>query len=126
MYEATIDELPCGKFSVRLDSPQIDSLRQRDDPPDPVSTTIVVEPAPSAERLELAANPSLMIRLADASGGAEIAMTAAARLTEYVPTDPSVKVVHQRVTLWDKWWLLALFGTVIGAEWILRKRAGLM
>jgi len=126
MYEASVTGLPRGKFSVSLDSPQIDQLRQRDDPPGEVGTTIVVDAAQSAERLALAANGQLMAQLAEASGGVEIAPTASDRLARHVAVDPVVKHVHQQVTIWDKWWLLVLFAGIVGVEWILRKRAGLM
>jgi hypothetical protein len=126
MYEATVNPLPRGKFTVCLDSPQIERLRQRDDPPGEVATTIVVEATQSAERLELAANAELMAQLAEASGGVEIVPTAADRLAEYVSTEPVVKHIYQQVNLWDKWWALVLFAGIVGAEWILRKRAGLM
>jgi len=126
MYEATISGLSRGKFTVGLDSPQIEPLRQRDDPPGEVSTTIVVEAAQSAERLELAANAELMAQLADVSGGVEIAPTGGDRLIEQMVTEPIVKHIRRQVTVWDKWWLLVLFGCVVGAEWVLRKSAGLM
>ncbi|MBN1344885.1 MAG: hypothetical protein JXQ73_19480 [Phycisphaerae bacterium] len=126
VYEASLGGLAAGEYSIRLESPQIADLRQPDDPPGDVATTIVVEASRSAERLELAANVELMRQLAEVSGGAEIAPSALGQLMQYVSTDPIVKHTRRQVTLWDQWWLLAIFGATIGAEWVLRKRAGLM
>jgi hypothetical protein len=126
MYETTVSGLPRGRYTVTLDSPQIDQLRVRDDPPGDVATTIVVDQDQSVERLELAADARLMAQLADASGGLMIAPTAGDQLAEHVPTEPIVTEIRRQVTVWDKWWLLAVFAGIIGAEWILRKRAGLM
>lgn len=126
MYETTVEGLEPGQYAVCVESPQIAELRQPDEPNEAVETMVVVEPSVTAERLELASDAALMSRLAEVSGGVELPLAPGSVLERLVDAEPKVRRRTEQVTLWDTWWFLLAFAAVIGAEWILRKRAGLM
>ncbi len=126
MYEAKFTDLPRGELTVALKSPQIDELRQPDDPPGEVSTRIVIDAAESPESLNLAANESLLQRLADVSGGVRVTPADPRPFRAALDTEPARNVRETQMTLWNSWWLLSAMVVVITVEWILRKRAGLI
>ncbi len=125
IYESTLTGLSPGEYNVRLDSPQIATLRQAGESVEAPATTFVVDPADTAERLELTTNAPLLRRLAELSGGVELPKTSAGNLPGIARIEPIVEHVCRQVTLWDTGWMIAAFATIIGAEWILRKRCGL-
>jgi hypothetical protein len=81
-----------------------------------------------AERLDVRAQPGLMQRLADASGGAVLDDAAPDRLARHFDDHLSLTRPERiaRTTAWDRWWVL--FGTIAvwGAAWGLRRWSGLI
>lgn len=81
----------------------------------------------SVENKELSADPDLMQKLAELSGGAVVK-------TEDVPHMPDVvrrweaarQISHRQQTVWDRWWLLAGLLALLGTEWWFRRREGLL
>ena len=126
MYEARFTNLPAGELEVVLDSPQIESLRQPDDPAGPVRTTVVIDPDVSPETLDLAANAELLDRLAAVSGGLRITPADLEPFLARLDTDPVVTVDESQFPLWSSGWLLAAFALIGTVEWVLRKRVGLI
>ena len=81
----------------------------------------------SIEKRELSADPELMQQLAKVSGGAVIEARDVARMPEIVRHWEAARLLsHHQETIWDRWWFLAALLAVLGAEWWLRRREGLL
>ena len=80
------------------------------------------------ELLQLDANPSLMKRLSDASGGAALETASpeevGRHLEKYLAASHPEQI--RSTTAWDRWWVLAaMFGTW-ACTWVLRRSSGLV
>jgi hypothetical protein len=76
-----------------------------------------------------AADPALLQELAELSGGSVYPPEQLATLLDRWIVDPPGRerlTVYRRTTLWDNAFLLAIFVALIGSEWFLRKRYGLV
>jgi hypothetical protein len=94
--------------------------------PAELSQTIEVVSA-SLEKRELSADPETMKQLAEISGGAVLTANDVARLPEIVRRwDAARELSHQRHSAWDRWWLMSGMFALLGAEWWLRRREGLL
>ena len=81
----------------------------------------------SLEKRELSSDPILMRKLAETSGGAVIAGEDIARLPEVIRRwEAARQISHRQQAVWDRWWLLAGTLALLGAEWWLRRREGLL
>jgi hypothetical protein len=81
----------------------------------------------SIENRELSADPVLMRKLAETSGGAVLNANDIARLPEILRHWESARQLSQRQQpVWDRWWVLAGLIAMLGAEWWLRRREGLL
>ena len=94
--------------------------------PPELSQTIEVVSA-SVEKRELSADPAMMRQLAETSGGAVIGADDVARLPEIVKRwEAERQLSYQRQSIWDRWWWMAGIFALLGAEWWLRRREGLL
>ncbi len=127
-YTATLDELPAGTYRLVLDAPAAAELLARDGVQE-VAIEIAIDPAATAEQIELSANADLLGRLANLSyNGAVVRPHRAAGLLDVLPTGSVVRQHPFELSLkerWPPWMLLGLFCAIACAEWILRKRVGL-
>lgn len=81
----------------------------------------------SVEKRDLSADPLLMRKLADISGGLVIQPSEAARLPEIIQRwDAARQIAHRQQPLWDRAWILALLIAFLAAEWWWRRKAGLL
>jgi hypothetical protein len=81
----------------------------------------------SVENRELSADPATMRRLAEISGGAVLGARDVARLPEIVRRwEASRELSYQRQSAWDRWWIMVVIFGLLGAEWWLRRREGLL
>ena len=81
----------------------------------------------SVEKRELSADPALMRKLAEVSGGAVVGAKDVARLPEIVRRWESARqLAHRQQSVWDRWWVMAGMLGLLGAEWWLRRREGLL
>jgi hypothetical protein len=81
----------------------------------------------SLEKRELSADPETMRQLAARSGGAVLTASDVARLPEIVRRwDAARELTQRRHSLWDRWWLMTGMFVLLGAEWWLRRRDGLL
>ena len=81
----------------------------------------------SVEKREVSADPDTMRKLAEISGGAVISANDVARMPEIVRRwEAARELSYQRQSVWDRWWLMAGIFGLLGAEWWLRRREGLL
>ena len=81
---------------------------------------------PSAKEFERPeANPALLRRIAERTGGKFYTLAEASRLPEDMGDVIASVRKHEDTSLWDSWWLWGLLVCVLSAEWLIRKRAGL-
>lgn len=81
----------------------------------------------SVEKRELSADPALMRKLAEVSGGAVVGANDVARLPETVRRwEAARQLAHRQQPVWDRWWVLEGMLGLLGAEWWLRRRGGLL
>ena len=94
--------------------------------PPELATTVEVVSA-SIENRVLSADPETMQRIAETSGGKAVTARELSKLGAIVKQwRASQELANKRKTLWDKWWLLGTLVCVLGAEWFLRRREGLL
>jgi hypothetical protein len=81
----------------------------------------------SIEKKELSADPELMRKLAELSGGAVVKADEIAHLPEIVRRwETARQIAHHQQPIWDRWWLLGALVGLLGAEWWLRRQEGLL
>ncbi|HUR56805.1 MAG TPA: hypothetical protein VM029_03790, partial [Opitutaceae bacterium] len=81
----------------------------------------------SVEKRELSADRELMRRIAEISGGAVVTGEDLERFDEVVRRwEAARQIAHRQAPLWDRGWWLAGLVALLGAEWWLRRREGLL
>lgn len=81
----------------------------------------------SLEKKELSADSETMRALAEASGGRVVEAKDVARMPEVVQRwEAARQIAHRQRPVWDRWWLLAALIGLLGSEWWLRRREGLL
>ncbi len=118
-FEAVAPALNAGLYLVRLDVPQLGA-----DAPS-AEATLDVSARDTTERVELAASRDALDRLASTTGGRVFSESDADGLPALLTARTVERVRTEETSLWDRPWALVLFFGILGAEWILRKRAGL-
>jgi hypothetical protein len=95
---------------------------------DPAAQTVFDVRPDIRELLQLDANPALMKRLAEASGGAALESASPEEVTRHLEKYLAASHPEQvrSTSAWDRWWVLtAMFG-VWSATWIVRRNSGLV
>jgi hypothetical protein len=102
------------------------TLRNNIGKPAELSQNVEVVSA-SIEKKELSANPDLMRSLAEATGGATIKPEDVARMPEIVRHWEAARLIaHRQQPFWDRWWLLGGVLVLLGLEWWVRRKEGLL
>ena len=121
-YEGSISGLPTGEYELRLDPPEDPTAEL---PPDPVRLALRVATSYEAEMADVSADPRLLRRVADATGGQFLPLdqlnTLPMRLSE-------IRQRQSRLVeypLWDSPYLFAFVVACLSAEWSLRKKFAL-
>ncbi|MCZ6602698.1 MAG: hypothetical protein O6952_06815 [Planctomycetota bacterium] len=110
-----------GRYQIWMDRPEEGSEARAGE----VTFTVIVPP------LEYK-NPKLaeeeLIRAAEFAKGKYYDLTGAARLPDAVAEIQQVKRVPEEAPkdLWDRWWMLLLFTSLITVEWVVRKLVNLV
>ena len=117
-FVAEAGPFPAGTYQVKLRN----NVGQ---PPELAQTVEVL--SSSVEKRELGADPETMRQLSEISRGKVLRETDVARLPEVVRQWESARqLTHRQQTAWDKWWALTGFLGLLGAEWWLRRKGGLL
>ena len=102
------------------------TLRNNVGKPAELSQSLEVVSA-SVEKQELSADPEMMRKLAEISGGAGVGAKEVAHLGEVVRRWQAAReIAHRQKPVWDRWWLMAGMFALLGTEWWLRRREGLL
>jgi hypothetical protein len=120
IYRGRSDALPEGDYevSVRAAGYSEAVLKAR--------TNFVVLPSESGEMVETAANEMLLRQMAISSGGRFLREEELNTLPELLNPLSSGRVVESETLIWQSYWWFGAIVLLLTAEWILRKRAGLL
>ena len=117
-FVAEAGPFPAGTYQVKLRN----NVGQ---PPELTQTVEVL--SSSVEKRELGADSETMRQLAEISGGKVLRESDVGRLPEVVRQwETARQLTHRQQTAWDKWWFLTGLLGLLGAEWWLRRRQGLL
>lgn len=123
LFEGRTPGLTPGFYVARLDVPEL--LAATGMSREALSTTFEVIQPETSERVELAASPEALAKLATATGGELLREHEADRLPDLLRAR---RIVRERTTetpLWDTPWGLGFFFLLLSAEWVVRKHVGL-
>jgi hypothetical protein len=102
------------------------TLRNNVGKPGELSQSVEVVSA-SVEQRDLSADPTAMRKLAETSGGAVLTASDIARMPEVVQRwEAARQLAHRQRPVWDRGWALAAMTAVLGLEWWLRRKEGLL
>ena len=80
----------------------------------------------SQEDIDFALDTATLSRLARAAGGRVVALPDVARAVAALPARPDRRVAVREIRLWSLWWLLPALAALMTADWVLRRRSGLV
>jgi hypothetical protein len=119
-YRGSTGDLVPGDYEVGVVVEGFSELETR------VRTTFTVEPRETRELALLTCDEDLLRAMAEASGGAYLREEAAGRLTEILAPLSEGRIVVAETRLAQSYWWFVPIVLFLTAEWILRKRAGMM
>ena len=120
--EAAATDAP-GDYAVRV------RATRKGDLVGPDATARFIVDAVDLELDNPAADPGLLAELAEITGGAVVPpeeLTAFLTAWADEPPGGAEQTVLSRTPLYDGWWLPVVFAALLGAEWYLRKKRGLV
>lgn len=118
VFEGVAGQLPEGRFHAFVAQPTLEGAA-------PTADFQVVAPPGEWERTQLDAAD--LRRAAEASGGRYYTFQTASRLLNDLPEGRQVPIERlPPLVLWNRWPILALVVGLLGAEWWLRKRKGML
>jgi hypothetical protein len=117
LFEGISPGLPEGSYSITLDAPALEGTTGE--------AMLTVAPRETSERIELAADRDALDRLASATGGKVFTLENAAEIPTLLKSKVRTTTRTEETPLWDHPAGLFVFLAIVGAEWVLRKRAGL-
>lgn len=118
VFEATLPQLPEGEHEVLLVEPQ---------PVGASAATRFSIVAPPGEMARTEMDAAALRNAAELTGGRFYTISTASQLLSDLPVGRRVPVESlPPVSIWNRWWMLAAFLAALSAEWILRKRKGML
>jgi hypothetical protein len=118
LFVSSLANLPAGNYRARLAAPLVGA--------EPPAADFVVRPPPGEmERLQM--DLAEMTAAARLSGGRSYTFNSAHELTDDLPTGRQVAVAQlPDIPLWNRWPAPLLLLTLLIAEWLFRKRFGML
>ncbi|WP_152054151.1 hypothetical protein [Tautonia marina] len=123
-FEALAPALPPGRYRALLDAPSLSPFFTSSGLAAP-ETTFTVSPEPTTELIDLASDPSLLSSLASTTGGQLVPDVSAGQLPSLLRSQTLDRTLTAETPLWDTPLGLIAFFSLLTAEWLVRKRAGL-
>jgi len=112
--------LEAGSYEVAVESPAIpeNQLKAR--------TSFKVEPKETGELTQLSVNEGLLRQVAGASGGRYLREENFDRVMDLLAPMTQGRVVESDTILWQSWWWFLPIVGLFTAEWLIRKRVGML
>lgn len=127
MYETEFESLTKpGTYRIELTGPDVDRLLQKENVRTVDQKLTITAGGNPVELGEVSVDPELAARLASLSGGMVAAPDEAAKILPLFGAATKDVEERKETTLWDNWIMLAIAVTAATAEWILRRRGGLV
>jgi len=118
MFETTLADLPPGEYHAWLAVPPLDG-------PAPAADFRLVMPA--GENLRTPVDAAALRQAAEATKGRFYTLENVDRLAAELPEGRQVPIeTLPPRSLWDRWPVLALLVVLLGLEWFVRKRSGMV
>ncbi len=124
MYQAELEQLPGGSYTVELEAPPARELLAKRGVKE-VSSEFSVDQVIPAEQVELSPDIDLLGRLASQTGGVVLDPDEASKALDVFGPPTREFDVEKSIVLWDSWPVLLLILALATAEWITRKKVGL-
>lgn len=127
MYETEFESLTePGAYRIELTGAKVDELLAKENARVVEQKLTITTEGNPVELGEISVDPELAARIASLSGGVVASPDDTGRLLSLF--GPATKEVEKRkeTTLWDNWIILAIAVAAATAEWILRRRGGLV
>jgi hypothetical protein len=118
VFEGTIADLGEGQYQVLLVEPQLSG-----NPPSARFTIV----APPGELTRTEMNRAALTAAAETTHGEFFTVADANRIVDELPAGRRVPIENlPPIPIWNRWWLLCAFLACVTAEWVLRKRKGML
>jgi hypothetical protein len=118
VYEGSLAGLADGQYEIQIVEPQLTGG------PPTVKFSVI---APPGEFARTAMDAEALAAAADVTRGKFFTIADADQLLNSLPRGRRVPIHNlPPIPIWNRWWLLAAFLSCISAEWILRKRKGML
>ena len=130
-WAGKIKQLPPGHYQLELDIPELRANLAALPPADKTAPShgFTVLPPDEGELIDVATNWDLLRSLADQTGGRLFTVEDAEQLPPMFARQVERKETRRDERLWQDeplvWWVLGTLLTLLTAEWVLRKFAGL-
>ncbi len=117
-FAATVPNLPAGSFHAKMIVPTV---------PGRVPAADFIVRSPEVEKINVPTDAAAMRQAASSTNGKYYAIEDATQLPDDLPGGRQVPVENlPPVSLWNRWPVLLLFLVLLVAEWLLRKRGGMV
>jgi hypothetical protein len=120
LFRGQWEGLSPGTYEVRLEATGFPAEALA------LATSVQIVAPPSAEEIDVTRNDEMLRQIAERTGGRYVPEGEASQLWEQIALERTGRVVETHTELWQSGWWLALATAVLGVEWWLRKKAGLI
>ena len=120
LFRGQWETLPPGTYTISLEAtgfPQ-EALA--------LETSVEVLPLPEVEAMDLTRDEAMLRQIAERTGGFYVPEERAEEMWEKIALESRGQVVETETEFWQSGWWLALATGLLGVEWWLRKKAGLI
>jgi hypothetical protein len=127
MYETEFTSLTKpGTYRIELTGPDVERLLQKDGVKTVEQKLTISTGGNPVELGEISVDPELAAHLASVTGGIVAAPDEAAKMLPLFGAATKDVEERKETALWDNWIMLAIAVAAATAEWILRRRGGLV
>jgi hypothetical protein len=117
-FEGSLAELADGQYELLLAEPVVPGVP-------PSARFLVIAPPGEMARTQM--DRAALTAAAETTRGKFYTIADADRLADELPRGRRVPIANlMPLEIWNRWWLLAAFLSVLTSEWILRKRKGML